>query len=111
MNPSRKYSRKNPTSSTDSAPKSIPEKLPPSTPRASASRSCENSPMPPISSTGRSWVNPASPMPTTLPNISSVGRAALIMISMIRELFSSTTPCATHRPYTITAMYITSAET
>ena len=53
---------------------------------------------PPVMSIGKSWVNAASPMPSTFPARRSRGVAALIMISMIRFAFSSTTPWAIHVP-------------
>ena len=54
--------------------------------------------IPPVMSIGKSWVNAARPMPSTLPARRSRGVAALIIISMIRFAFSSTTPWAIHVP-------------
>ena len=43
-------------------------------------------------------VSPAPPIPTTFPNSSWRGEAALIISSMTRLLFSVATPVATHIP-------------
>ncbi len=44
------------------------------------------------------WVNPAPPIPATLPASSCRGDAALIISSITRLLFSAATPVATHMP-------------
>ena len=46
----------------------------------------------------RYWVNPAAPIPTTLPVSIWGADAALIISSMTRLLFSAATPVATHMP-------------
>ncbi len=44
------------------------------------------------------WVNPAAPIPTTLPVSIWRDDAALIISSITRLLFSAATPVATHIP-------------
>ena len=63
-----------------------------------AIRPCEARAIAPGIVMQRYCVSAAAPMPRILPAISWVGVAALIMISMIRLLFSSTTPPAIHMP-------------
>ncbi len=63
----------------------------------------------PVAIQTANWSRPNVPIPMIFPIIKCMGFTTDTMISMIRELFSSATPCATMLPYRIKAMYRTNS--